>query len=138
MRPRFRAVTKGSGGYECFCNLTAACYIFSLQLHLYARFVGFCTLLLLISGAVVTSSREFHILHTAAGVAGTLLIVGLFVTARTNFPRAAWTMLAIAIADAGLGARPSGPVVGTLHAGIAALLFASVASMVLCTSPSWQ
>jgi hypothetical protein len=115
-----------------------------LRLHLYARFVAFCTLLLLISGAVVTSSRDqprqvlLQSVHSVAGVAGTLLIAGLFIGARASFPRAAGITLAIAVADAGLGARPSGPVVGTLHAGLGALLFASVAAIVLFTSPPWQ
>jgi hypothetical protein len=112
-----------------------------LRLHLYARFVALYTLLLLISGAAVTSSRAqprqplFQSVHTVAAVAGTLLIAGLIVSARG---RAAATTLAIAIVDAALGTLPSGPVVGTLHAGLAALLLASIAAIVLFTSPSWQ
>ncbi len=121
-----------------------ACYILSLRLHLYARFVLFCTLLLLISGAVVTSSRDqprhslLQSVHTVAAIGSLLLIAGLIIGMPANFPRAAATTLAIAIADAVLGTRPSGPVVGTLHAGLAAMLFASVAAIVLFTSSAWE
>jgi hypothetical protein len=109
------------------------------RLYLYALFVARCTLLLVMSGAAVTSSRDlprqalFHHIHLAVAGADTLLIAGLFVWV----PRAGWSALAIVIADAGLGLL-SGPVAGTLHAFLALLLLASVAGICLSTSPSWQ
>jgi hypothetical protein len=127
-----------SGSGQTRNTLSKRDRLINLRLHLYARFVACCTLLLLISGAVVTTSHKFQSVHTVAGVAGTLLIAGLLLGARATFPRAAGTALAIAIADAVLGTRPSGPVVGTLHAGLGALLFASVAAIVLFTSPAWE
>ncbi len=41
------------------------------------------------------------------------------------------------LADAGFG-KFQGPAAGTLHAGLAALLFAAVAAIAQFTSPSWQ
>jgi hypothetical protein len=103
------------------------------RLHWYAIFVALCTLLVVISGAAVTSSRDrFQNAHMAVAGVDILLIVGLCV-----WRRAGWSLLAVLAADAAL-ARFQGPVWGTLHAVLAALLFASVAAMVLATSRSWQ
>ena len=103
------------------------------RLHLYALFVAVCTLLLVMSGAAVTSSvGRFQNAHMAAGVADALLIAGL-----TVWRRRGWSILAVVVVDAGLGTF-QGPLAGTLHAWLAALLFAGVAAIVLFTSPSWQ
>jgi hypothetical protein len=108
------------------------------RLHWYAVFVAVCTLLVVMSGAAVTSSHDqpregvLENVHLVVAGVDILLIVGL-----CTWRRAGWSVLAVLAADAGLG-KFHGPVAGTLHAGLAALLFASVAAMVLLTSPSWQ
>lgn len=122
------------------------------RLHLFARFVAFCTLLLVISGAAVTSSRDQPRLallqnaHWGAALADSLLILGLIIRVlrsgqQTSLRRSGWSTLALLVADAGIGwlqHGPSDPVAGTLHAGLAAALFAAVAAITLFTSPSWQ
>jgi len=106
------------------------------RLSLYAVFVAFFTLLVIMSGAAVTTSRglfqNVHIVHIVAGATDGLLVAGLCLWLRRG-----WSILAIVIVDAGLG-RFEGPVPGTLHACLAALLFASVAAISLFTSRSWQ
>jgi len=98
-------------------------------LHRYAVFVAACTLLVIISGAAVTSSRDqarqalLHNVHIAVAVADAILIAGL-VRLHT---RAGWSVLAIAVADALVG--------GTLHAFLAAVLFAALAAIALFASP---
>lgn len=118
------------------------------RLHQYARFVALSTLLLVISGAAVTSSRDqprqaiLQIVHLALGIIDTLLIAGLSIwllrSAQAWLRRAGWTILAVVIVDAALGHRAGGPVAGTLHACLAAVLFAAIAAISLRTSPSWQ
>jgi hypothetical protein len=118
------------------------------RLHRYAVFVACCTLLLVISGAAVTSSRDlprqalFQNVHTAAAKADTLLTVGLSIwlfrrSSGAWLTRVAWSTLAVVIVDGGLGGL-SGPVAGTLHACLAALLFAGVTAIALFTSSSWE
>ncbi len=117
------------------------------RLHQYALFVALCTLLLVMSGAAVTSSRDqsrqalLQNVHTLAALVDTLLIAGLSIWlfrrgAGVWFTRAAWSILAVVSANIAL--ESSGPVTGTLHACLAALLFAAVASISLFTSASWQ
>lgn len=100
----------------------------------FAIFVAFCTLLVVMTGAAVTSAKQgpFENVHIIAAIVDSLLIVGLCL-----WRRAGWSMLAILLADAGLG-KFQGQVWGTLHAVLGALLFASVAAVVLFTSSSWQ
>jgi hypothetical protein len=108
--------------------------------HRYAVFVAFCTLLLPMSGAAVTSSRDqprqalFQNIHTAGAAVEILLVIGLFVCLFRT--RAGWSILALVIADAAV--RSSGPVAGTLHAFLAAVLFAATAAISQFTSPSWE
>jgi hypothetical protein len=103
------------------------------RLHLYAVFIAFSTLLVVMSGAALTSSRGlFQNVHMAAGVADAFLIAGLSIWRRRG-----WSILAIVMVDAGLG-KFQGPVAGILHACLAALLFAGVAAISLFTSRSWQ
>lgn len=107
------------------------------RVHVYAVFVAFCTLLVIMTGAAATSWHDqpkgalFASVHLAAAAAGTLLVACLCIWRR------AWLTLGLLIADAGLG-KFQGPVGGTLHGGLAALLFAAVAAICLFTSPSWQ
>jgi hypothetical protein len=103
------------------------------RLHQYALFAAFFTLLLVMSGASVTSSRgHFQNVHEAAGVADALMIAALCIWRRRG-----WSILAVVMVDAGLG-KFDGPLAGTLHAWLAAILFAGVASICLSTSPDWQ
>jgi len=104
-------------------------------------FVAFWTLLLVMSGAAVTSSHDlprqvlFQNIHIAVGVIDIFLLVGLSL----RLGRDGWSVLAIAGVDAALGWYGAvGPVTGTLHAFLAALLFVAVAATSLRTSPSWQ
>jgi heme A synthase len=105
------------------------------------------------SGATVTSAHDqprqylFQNIHTAAAVTDIPLIAGLLIWLfregdRKWLPRVGWSTLAVAIVETGLGEiqrhGSSGPVVGTLHAFLAALLFAAVAAIALFTSSSWQ
>jgi hypothetical protein len=93
----------------------------------YAVFVACCTLLVVMSGAAVTSSHDrYQKLHTVVAVVDALLVGGLCV-----WRRAGWISLAVLAVDAVLGWFQGGAVTGTLHAGLAALLFASVAVMAL-------
>jgi hypothetical protein len=100
----------------------------------YAVFVACCTLLVVMTGAAVTSAKQglFENVHIIAAIVDSLLIIGLCIGRR-----AGWSTLAILLGDAGLG-KFQGPVWGTLHAVLGALLFASVAAVVLYTSSSWQ
>jgi heme A synthase len=109
------------------------------RLHQYALFVAFWTLLLVMSGAAVTSSRDlprqapFQNIHLVVGTIDIVLLVGLSIW------RAGWIVLAVAGVDAALGWYGAvGPVTGTLHAFLAALLFAAVAAISRRTSHSWQ
>jgi hypothetical protein len=113
-----------------------------------ARFAAFCTFLLVVSGAAVTSSRNlpeqafFQEIHAIAAVAGALVIAALIIWLFRAGARMGWTTMWILIVDAGLGELRrrglSEPVAGTLHASLAAMLFAAVAAIVLVTSSSWQ
>ncbi len=96
-------------------------------------FVAICTILVAMSGAAVTSSRGFfQNVHIAAGVVDAVLIASL-----SFWRRRGWEILALVLADAGLG-KFQGPVGGTLHACLGALLVAGVAAICLSTSNSWQ
>lgn len=118
----------------------------------YARWVACCTLLLVMTGAAVTSSRDLsrqgvlQDVHTAAGWIDAALLAGLLLWIFRAAPAArlrpvAWMILALTAGETGLGELlrhgSSGPVAGTLHALLAAMLFASVAVVDRCTSLSW-
>jgi hypothetical protein len=106
----------------------------SAAVRAYAILTACCTLLAIISGAALTSSKDlvFQTPHTIVAIVDSILIVGLCV-----WRRAGWTSLGLLVADAILG-KFQGPVWGTLHAILAALLFTSIAAVVLFTSSSWQ
>lgn len=107
------------------------------RLHLFAVFVACCTLLVVMSGAAVTTSRGlFRSVHLAAGAADILLIAGLSIWLFRTGARGWWRAIAVVAADAALGSP--GPVTGTLHAFLAALVFAAMAANCLSTSRSWQ
>jgi hypothetical protein len=100
-----------------------------LVVHLYARFVAGCTLLVVMSGAAVTTAHGlYQNIHLAAAAVDALLILGLAVWARR------WGVLAILVVEG--ATRASGPVLGTAHAVLGAMLFAAVAA--ICLQTSWQ
>src|SRR5271154_2086840 len=129
----------------------------SSRLHRYALLTAFCTLLLVATGAAVTSSRSqakpvlssvtfFENVHTAAALAVALLTVGLAICLSLAEKRAwlirfGWITLAIGIAEGWLGRTSSGlyiGAIGTLHACLAAVLFVAFASIALGTSRTWN
>lgn len=97
------------------------------------------------TGAAVTSSRDLprqavlRSIHTIAALAAAALLLGLVVwlLREGSFRALAWVILAFAAADSALGGSQSGPVTGTLHAFLGALLFAAVAAADRCTSAAW-
>jgi hypothetical protein len=137
-------------------------------LHLYALLAAFCALLLVMTGAALTSSlvqtkpalnniAMFQSLHSGAAVAVVLLTIGLAIWISLAEERAwlihlSWITCAAVIAEAGLGLmagglRPptqlaaSGPPtgwLGTLHACLAALVFVAFAAIALATSRTWS
>jgi hypothetical protein len=113
--------------------------------HLFAVFVALCTLVLVMTGAAVTSLHDrpnqdvAALVHLWYSVAVVLLTAGLAIMlARTSARMLGWTALAISIVQGGLGHHASGPVFGTTHAALGAILFATLASIVLITSRSWR
>ena len=116
-----------------------------MGLHSYARFVACWTLLLVLTGAAVTSSRDLprqavlRSTHTIVAMAAAALLLGLVVWIFRKGPirPVAWIVLTVAVAEIALGGFASGPVTGTLHAFLGAMLFAAVAIVDRCTSTSW-
>jgi heme A synthase len=137
------------------------------RLHLYALLTALCALLLVMTGAALTSSQIqtkpavdriafFENLHTAMAAAVALLTIGLAIwlslaEKRAWLVRLGWITLATVIVEGWLGwlaraphAIPQPPVsgpptggLGTLHACLAALLFVAFASIALATSRTW-
>jgi hypothetical protein len=112
---------------------------------LFAIFVALCTLILVMTGAAVTSlhirsGEDFAAaLHLWYSVAVVVLIAALAVAlARTRSKLAGWNALGISIVQGGIGHHAVGPVLGTLHAIFGAILFATISAVVLVTSRSWQ
>src|SRR5262249_11723512 len=112
--------------------------------HLFAIAVAASMLLLLMSGAAVTSlhdqppqtsNESFQLIFSI--IVFVLILALAIVLARTLTRSLGWTALALATAEGGLGHHASGPVTGTSHAILAALLFATLAAIVLLTSRTW-
>jgi hypothetical protein len=109
------------------------------RLNSFALFAAFCTLLLVMSGAAITSAhdRPKPALHATAGAADILLVGGLCIWltragTAAGVARVGWSGLAVLLADAGLARY------GTLHACLSAVAFVAVALIARFTSPSWQ
>jgi hypothetical protein len=106
---------------------------------------GASTLILLMTGAAVTSSQgqprqaSLLIVHAAVAVVVTLLVIGLVIAlsrvARLN--RFGWIVLLALLGEIALGYVPN-PVAATIHAILSAFLLAAVSLIWLMTSPSWQ
>jgi hypothetical protein len=137
------------------------------QLHLYALLAALCALLLVMTGAALTSSQIqiksavgriafFANLHSAVAGAVALLTIGLALwlslsTQRMWLVRLGWITCAAAITEgwlgwlargtltsSSLGSGPPTSGLGTLHACLAALLVAAFASIALATSRTWN
>jgi hypothetical protein len=113
--------------------------------HIFALAIAAAMLLLAMSGAAVTSLHDqptqagYESFHLIFSIVVFVLILALaIVLARTKSQAAGWTALAIATAEGGLGHHASGPVTGTLHAILAAVLFAALSAIVLSTSRTWS
>jgi heme A synthase len=126
------------------------------RLHLYAILVASWTLLLIVTGAAVTSSPNqprqllFDNIHLAVALIEAVMTIGLVIwlvrtRQRAWLIRFAWVTLAAGIIE-GAVADPrllhalgsSSPAMGTLHACLAALLFTAFVVIALATSPAWQ
>jgi hypothetical protein len=103
------------------------------RLHSYSLFVAFFTLLVVVTGATVTSSHGLlQNAHEIAGVVDGLLVAGL-----SLWRGRGWSFLGLVIVDAGLGVF-HGAAVETLHACLGGLAFAGAAVISLKTSLSWE
>jgi hypothetical protein len=99
-------------------------------------------LVLVMSGAVVTGSHDHSkwpwllTIHGAVAIAALLLSIGMAI----EFSRFAWIIPLALLLEIVLGypLKAAGPVVGTLHAALAAFLVAALSAMALVTSRSWQ
>jgi heme A synthase len=132
------------------------------RLHLYALIVNFCALLLVMTGAALTSSQIqtkpavntialFGNVHNGVATTVALLSIGLAIwlsraEKRTWLISLGWITSAAVILDGWLGwltrgshATPQPPAgaLGTLHACLAALVFVAFASIALATSRTW-
>jgi len=120
----------------------------SSSLYRFAIFVALCALLVLIDGALVTGNAATtpsapglaEAVHPWAGAVVSVLAVVLIVW--TALPRKldpspfGWIPLVLVLAGSGNWSRF--PSVGTLHAVMAQLFFASAVAIVVVTSPAWQ
>jgi heme A synthase len=115
------------------------------RLYWYAVLIAAGTLVLVISGAAVTSwhDRPEHVplsnLHRVAAWIVAILSIGLFILLARGRMVLSGVVLAIGLLEGWLGAtRPFGlsaAITATLHAWFAALLFAAVAAIAWLVSP---
>lgn len=120
-------------------------------LRRYAALVSFCTLLLILIGAVVTSSAPqvpatMLAMHRLLAFGVTALTLGLAVWLVCSpslgwIRQLAWLALAIALVEVGLGeasvVQKSADGLNFLHALLAHILFATVVASVVFTASSW-
>jgi len=111
------------------------------RLHLFSTLGAFSMLVLVMSGAAVTSSHDAGLtwlpaVHVAVGIAVTLLNIGVAIA----FSRSGWIAAVALLFEIFLGysLKASGPVAGTLHAALAAFLVAALSAIALVTSRSWE
>jgi hypothetical protein len=131
------------------------------RLNLFARLVAFWTLLLVLTGAAVTSTSNpakpqlarlalFENIHTAVAIVEAFLaiVLSIWISRTDKRPwaiRFGWISLSVAVIESGLGegwlgphAHGSTPGIGTLHACLAALVFVAFAAIAQFSSPAWQ
>ena len=107
----------------------------SSRVHLFSIWAAASMLVLVMSGAALTSSRDHSrwpgllTIHVAIAIASALLIIGLAI----SFSRFGWIVFFAVLVEIVLGypLRATGPVVGTLHAVLGAFLVASLAAIAL-------
>lgn len=113
-------------------------------LHRYAVLIAVCTLVLMITGAIITShgaaaSLSLRQTHYALAAAVGLLALGLalwLLKAGAGWPqRLGWIVVAAVVVQALLGI--GNPVLAVFHAWWAQLFFALTVSVALVTSASW-
>jgi hypothetical protein len=115
------------------------------NLHRFAILVAICALLLVVSGAVVTTEKTeasdytpMQPLHQIVAVAVCVLALGLAVW--LMIARSFWIagmILVTAGITGGLGSAPPSPNGGTLHATLAQIFFAVCWAAVVVTSKGW-
>jgi heme A synthase len=114
----------------------------------FSRFAACAVLLLVMTGAAITSSRDrpplpwLSTVHEAVAIAVSLLLVVLVIALfRYSQWLIGWVILALLATEIVSGHVPKHPeaqAIWTLHAIFSAFLFASVAVVALITSPPWQ
>src|SRR6185295_7388972 len=117
----------------------------------FAMLAAVAMLALIMTGAALTSStdpeRRASLLaaHSSIAVAARLLTIGLMISfwrfSRGNFARLSLVILPVMLREFWLGfplKTSAGPLNGTLHAALAAFLFAALAATLRSTSASWQ
>jgi len=117
----------------------------------FSRFAACAVLLLVMTGAALTSSRDrprlpwLSSVHEAVAIAVSVLLVvlviALFRSSRQPVRRIGWIVLAVLAIEMVSGYIPKQPeaqAIWTFHAILSAFLFASVAAVALITSPPWQ
>jgi hypothetical protein len=115
------------------------------RVHWVSVVTAVANLLLVMTGAAVTSLHgqpnqiAADLFHQVVAVVVVILIIALAIMlARTRHKILGWTVLGISIIQGGFGHHASGPVAGTTHAILGAILFAATAAVVLVTSPTWE
>src|SRR3984957_19484373 len=114
----------------------------------FSRLAACAVLLLIVTGAAITSSRDrprlpwLASVHEAIAIAVSLILVVLVIALfRSSQRRICWivlALLAIEILSGYVPKQPEAQVIWTFHAILSAFLFASVAAVALITSPPWQ
>jgi len=116
--------------------------------HRYMIAVTVCTLLLVITGAIVTSNSAvapvpllLQQIHRAAAAVTGLLILGAAIRLSTISDRPwvsqlGWTAVALVVVEAALGILA--PSAGFVHAVLAHVLFGVMVGIAVLTSPAWS
>jgi len=117
-------------------------------LHRCAVAAAVCSLLGVLSGAIVTSSGvtssgglEFQQLHQIVAVIESLAIavVGIWMIAKQSAGRGlGWTLLAAVLAEGGLGSFQSSPGLAILHAVLGQTLVALTVAAAVSTGSAWS
>lgn len=110
-----------------------------------SKLAALSMLILVVSGAALTNSASDHssrpallTIHVAVAIAGILLTIALAIAGRETI---AWCIAIALLIEAWPGyllRTSAGPVAGTFHAVLSALLFAALAAMARVTSQTWQ
>lgn len=111
-------------------------------LHRFAVVGLVCATLGVLTGAMVTSSGDnaYLLLHemTASGMAVVLVILGVWMATKHIAASLGWTLLALVIAEGGVGHLVTGPGIAVVHALLGQILFSVSAAAVTATSSAWM